>query len=43
MGGEARGIGRQEVIEEEQVDELASVRAVQGATVVRGRHTTYMT
>jgi hypothetical protein len=40
MGRQARGISGEEVIEEEEVDELAGVRAVQG---VRVRHITYMT
>lgn len=43
MGRQARRIGRDEVIEEEQVDELAGVRAVQGGADVRVRHITYMT
>lgn len=43
VGGQACGIGRDEVIEKEQVDELTGMRAVQRATVVRVRHITYMT
>ena len=43
VGRETRGIGRQEVIEQEQIDEIAGVRAVQGVADVRVRHITYMT
>lgn len=43
VGGQARRIGRDQVIEQEQVDELAGVRAVQGGADVRVRHITYMT
>jgi hypothetical protein len=43
MGGQACGIGGHEVVEEEEIDELARLCAVQRATVVRVRHITYMT
>jgi len=43
VGGQARRIGRDQVIEQEQIDELTGVRAVQGGADVRVRHITYMT
>jgi hypothetical protein len=43
VGRETRRIGRQEVIEQEQVDELAGACAIEGGTDVRVRHITYMT
>jgi len=43
VGRETRGIGSEEVIEQERIDEFAGVRAVQGVADVRVRHITYMT
>ena len=36
-------VRRVEVIEQERIDELASVRAIQSVADVRVRHITYMT
>ena len=41
--GETRRIGRQEVIEQEQIDELSGACAIQGVADVRVRHIRYMT
>ena len=43
MRGEIGSIGCTEVIEQERVDELASVRAIQRAAYVVVRHIIYMT
>lgn len=43
VGRETRSIRRHEVIEEEEIDEVAGVRAVQGMAGVRIRHIRYMT
>jgi hypothetical protein len=43
MGRKTRGIGGQEVIEEEEIDELPGACAVQVVADWRFRHITYMT
>ena len=43
MGGQACGVGRTELIEQECIDERAGSCAVQGLASVRCRHITYMT
>lgn len=43
VGRQTRGVSRQEVIEQEEVDELACACAIQGVADVRVRHITYMT
>ena len=43
LRGEMGGVRRAEVIEQERIDELASVRAIQSVADVRVRHNTYMT
>ena len=43
VGGQARGVGRFELVEQERVDQVASARAVQGMAAVRVRHIPYMT
>jgi hypothetical protein len=43
VGRQARRVSRHEVIEQEQIDELASACAIEGGTDVRVRHITYMT
>ena len=43
VGRKTRRISRHEIIEQEQVDELAGACAIQGGTDVRVRHITYMT
>ena len=43
MRGEMGSVRRVEVIEQERIDELASVRAIQCVADVRVRHITYMT
>ena len=43
MGGEIGGVSCAEVIEQEGIDELASVRAIQGVADVWVRHIIYMT
>ena len=43
MGGQSGSIGCTEVIEQERIDELTSVRAIQSVADGRVRHNTYMT
>jgi hypothetical protein len=43
VGRQARGVGREEVIEQEEIDELAGACAIQGVADVRVRHIRYMT
>ena len=43
MRGESGGVSCAEVIEQEGINELASVRAIQGVADVRVRHIIYMT
>ena len=43
MRGQSGSVRRVEVIEQERIDELASVRAIQSVADVRVRHITYMT
>jgi hypothetical protein len=43
VGGQAGGIGRPELIEQERIDERSSPSTVQRVANVRVRHITYMT
>jgi hypothetical protein len=43
MGGQAGGISRPELVEEERIDERSSASTVQRVANVRVRHITYMT
>lgn len=43
VGGQSRGVGRLELVEQERVDQVAGMRAVQGGVAVRLGHIPYMT
>jgi hypothetical protein len=43
VGGQAGGIGRRELIEQERIDQGAGTCAIQGVANVRVRHNIYMT
>jgi hypothetical protein len=43
VAGQARGVSRFELVEQERADQVASTRAVQGTVALRVRHIPYMT